>query len=526
MEEAILCIVLLVLSIGLTLFALLKKPFSLYGIDYIFAIIGVLILFYSLFFVNNCKIIVSKEEFVNSIEGVLDLLGSQDKKTSKNLAENIKNNEDINSFSRNLTIYYSAFSKISYPHNTKRWLNISPYFSSPQNICPDIKIQDTNAEFSDIPSYSPDNGFALGLNKITGPMSHQLGINANDSFSIFFSMSFNEFLQNEPNDLILLKLYANTETNNGLSMVINKDYTIQSNGTVLLNGTLSFGNQTETLAIPQITPEYIYLFVIIKQGHNLIINMYPNVGDLSSTYSRYSTLGTFQVNGDVLLSNKEMIINNNKNLQAHIFNFGIYNKAITTQTISAIYTNLQTQIQKYSQVLQDLNSAISKLNKKIEDIKKCPYDDNVCKTCNNIKDWTNMTNIILNASPECLSAINEYCSKNPGKEICSCWNPSNVLSQTSACKSYTSIFNGGKCITPDNLDSNTLDIIKSKYKFCNCVDIEKSKITPVVVPKPKIINQSFNVNSTDIDLYNSLPIHGKGILNNPWTYTGGRVPQN
>lgn len=514
MEEAILCIVLLVLSIGLVTFAIMKKPFGLYGVDYIFSIIGILLVFYCLFdLAKACKVWSSTEGFVNAI----------------GLGGSVKNNEDLSSFSRNLTIYYSGFSTLSYPHSTKRWLNISPYFSSPQNVCPDIKIEDTNAEFLDVPSYSPENGFALGLNRITGPMSHRMGINANDSFSIFFSMSFNEFLTNEENDLNLLRIYANTKNNIGLSMDISKDYTVQPNGLAIINGTFTFGNQTEQLVIPQITPDQIYLFVIIKQGHNFLINAYPNVGDLASNVAKHSTLAKFSVsNEDVLLSNKEMMINGSRNIQAHIHTFGVYNKAIANETITAIYTNLQKQIQKYSQVLQDLNAALAKINKKMDDMKKCPYDKKTCDACTSVKDWSNMTDLILNASPDCMKAIHEYCVQNPGKDICACWNPSNILSQTNACKSYTAIYNGGSCITPDNLDTKTIDVIKAKYNFCSCTEVPPKPAGPVVkaivVPKPKVLNNYYNLNSSDMDLYNALPI-GTKMIKDPFQ-TGGLVPQN
>jgi hypothetical protein len=140
-----------------------------------------------------------------------------------------------------------------------------------------------------------------------------------------------------------------------------------------------------------------------------------------------------------------------------------------------------------------------------------------------------MTNVILNASPECLTAINRYCIKNPRTEICSCWNPSNILSKTDACKSYTNIFNGNKCITTDNLDKKTLDIVKAKYNLCDCsltnpAEAPPPVVKPVVVPAPKIIDNMFNTNMTDIDLYNALPV-GKSILSMT-NYTGGRLPQN
>ena len=502
MEQiVVIYVIILILAITLAVFAVLKQPFSLYGIDYIFALFGILLVWYS-----SSQIFKPKESFTDSLEGILGLM---QKTPTKN------ENEDIGPFARNMTIYYSAFSRTSYPSNTKKWYNISPYFSSPANVCPDVKIEDTNAYFLEVPSFSTENGFGLGLNKVIGPKSHQLGISANDSFTIFFTISFNEFLSKESNTLEVLKIYANTLNNIGISLVIQNDYKITENNLIATNAELIFGNRTEKLNMPAISIEYVYFFCIIKSGHKITVNLYPNIGDLASTYNKFSNLANFIVDEDVLLSNKELSINNNKNIQAHIFNFGIYNKAISNQTLVALYNNIQSQIQKHSQVLQDLTGVISNLNKQITKIKDCPYPDTICSKCTGITDWTNMTNVILNASPECLAAIHEYCLKNPEKEICSCWNPSNVLSKTEACKNYTSIFNGNKCITPDQLDAQTLEVIKTKYNLCSCSAVAQTscpkatpiEVKPVIVPSPKIIENRYNMNSSDMDLYNALPLN-------------------
>ncbi|NBP57738.1 hypothetical protein EBU71_14630 [bacterium] len=74
------------------------------------------------------------------------------------------------------------------------------------------------------------------------------------------------------------------------------------------------------------------------------------------------------------------------------------------------------------------------------------------------------------------------------------------------------VFNLG---TPDQLDASTLEIIKTKYNLCSCTvtnpscsqdKVPKPNPKPLVVPSPKVINDRYNVTSSDLELYNSLPL--------------------
>ena len=503
MEQLVVGIVIILLSMGLLFLAISKRPFGQPYIDFIFSIFAVILVAYAVFrMCGHDKM--SFESF--------------DQSNITRLINNIRNTdstqlttEKLSKFSSHLTIYYSAFSRESYPTPGKKLYNISPYFSSPQNACPDIQMENTYAYFTDIPSYSPDTGFALGLNKLTGPMSHQLGVNANDSFSIFFAVKFDEFeLAKEP--LEIFKMYANTPNNNGLSLTISNDYkTVAQDGNISLVFEVLYGtNSKEAVTLPSINVNYVYLFFIIKNGHSLILNIYPNITDISSSSSNVIRLSNYKIDitEDVLLSNKEMIINQNKNILGHLYNFGIFNRAVTDQTISDVYINIQDQLQKYNQTIQSFNEALIAARAEIAQIKQCPYDKDTCNECSNITDWTNTTNIIMQASSSCMAAIHKFCKKNTQSPLCTCWNPNNIVSSSESCRNYKSIFSGDSCFSVDNINANTLEIIKQKNGLCDCTSLPvvlppKPIVPKVIVPKPKLLDNNFYVNTSDIDVYNA-----------------------
>jgi len=529
-EQLILGIVIILLSIGMTVFAIAKKPFSNF-IDYIIAFLGVLLVLLATTNMTMCNNVENFTDTSTGIGRMLSVLSIKNAATTaisgSTLTQGSQStnayNENLNLFVRNLTVYYSAFSSASFPNSNRRWFNISPYFSSPQSVCPDVSMDDTSMFFLEIPSYSRDNGFSLGVNKIIGPQSYQLGFSANDAFTMFFTLKFNEFAASD-DILEIFKFFANTSTNNGMSLYINNDYSV-NNEVAHINMFFTFGTFNWPLTLKSINMAYVYFFVITKSGHNIAINVYPNIGDISSSpsFSTQVLKATIDPSTDILLSNKEMVMNSYQNLQANIFNFGIYNRDIPDHTIADLYTNIQTEIQKSNQLLLDLAATITNLQNQLASQGQCPYDTTTCGVCSGIADWTNISSIILGATPDCLAAINSYCTKHPTSTICSCWNPQNILSKTDQCRNYVGIFSGKSCVTSDSVDPQTLAVIKQKYALCDCGSVAAgaggSKSAPggsasastlvpsakaIIVPAPKLIDNVFNYNATDVDLYNSI----------------------
>lgn len=483
-----------------------------------------------------------KEEFADSTDSVnklFSLLGIQEAANTSVMASKVATditsmnnnyNENFYAIAPNLVLYYSAFSKASYPKdNDYKWLNISPYFTAPENTCPDIRIEDTHMRFLMNPFFSKETGFSLSSNHIEGPKCHQLGITGNDSFTLFFTISISGLVNKtngntrsspfESNDTFeIIKLYGNTINNNGLSIYIDKNVVMA--GTAYgVNIIVEYGANKPFISkdpahqnnLILINPLHTHLFVLVKKPGNVTLFMYPNIDNIGMNSESRMIIIEKQLDGNevVLLSNKSLIINRNKNITGHIFNFGIYNKAIDDSHVSLLFIHIQTELHKTNKLLQDLASQIKLLQDEVKNKNPCPYNSSVCKACENIKDWSNIANIILNADNTCLSQINNFCIANPLHDHCMCWNSQNSISRTMGCQNYMSIFNNTKLVAPDNVDVDSLDVIKKKHNLCNCADIdllrqfvnEMKQEKRQTLTRPPLISSDYKIDPNAIAVY-------------------------
>lgn len=453
--------------------------------------------------------------------------------------------ENVTPFSKYMTIYYSAFSPLSYPKPARTLYNLQTINGGGgQNTC---SADSTNAVFSNIPSFTQSNGFALGNNTLTGPMSFKMGIDMNDSFTIAFTIQFDAFQSNpSPNILEILKLYANTLGNNGLSLYITNDYSVIGTGNdYAINMFLKLGDgaPVQISGLPSINTLMVYMFVIQGKSGSVNMTIYPNIVDISSTISNVITaVSAMPVTENILLSNKEIKINTYGNLQSHLYNFGVWNNVLNNTTTTDFYKNTQIMLQKNNEILSGMASQIKSLVAQINNANACPYDKPTCDICSGVTDWNNMSNFILNAGPECMSAIDKYCTAHPTAEMCTCWNSSSALSKTPQCKLYQRIYkqNTNSCdLSVDTITPSILESIQEKYNLCGCsptnppthppssVPAASSAssassslaLLPAKLPVPKLIDTTYHIDQNDIDLYNKLQIN-KGKTNTETLNTG------
>jgi hypothetical protein len=474
MQDKLLSIILLFTAINILALAVFNKPIKY---DFIVIVAAIILIVFALNRIYNVNALEQFDEQVSLID----------------------EDENITPFSTGLTIYNSCFSKKSFPTNTRTWLNISPYFAN--GSCPDIRISDTHMNFIYNPAFSQANGFYMGNNVLNGPMCHQIGITANDSFSVFFSFKFASFVKDPQDELNIIQLFANTLNNNGLKLFIEKNYSIE-NDQVKANMVLQYANTSYRVSIPPLNTSYNYMIAIVKDSLKLIMYFYPNISDLSSTSSQkiIAVNTEIDMNIDVLLSNKEMVVNKNKNIAMNIYNIGFYNKALQEYHINDIYNHTQKHLQKSNQLLKNFATQISELNQQILKMKSCPYDAATCKLCNGVTNWSNVSNVLNNATTECLAAVDTFCKQHPTHEKCVCWDPANSQSKGDACKAYVSIFS----------KETDIEALKSKHNLCPCDKVcPKPQVNVTTTnPLPRIINKAFegNANKTDIELYYALPI--------------------
>lgn len=469
----------------------------------------------------------------NSLDQILSLIGLSNGQSSKSsdIANSLSNSdytETLDSISTGLTLYYTAFSKESYPKNGKLWYNIAPFFANGGDTnCTDTSLSDTNAQFSQSVAYSRENGFTFGAASIMGPKGYQLGISGNGSFTIFSTVKFSAFDSTSANDFEFLKIPANTANNNGLTLKFSNNVT-QIGSLYGVNVSMQFGTQTIAAKDPltdstliMINPAYTYFVIITKNNLDISLALYPNIDNISTnSQSVLRLVKTWKVDPseEVLFSNKELLINRNRNVYGNLYNFGIYNKALDEANVSTLFMHTQTELQKSNQVLTNLAQQISKLQNQLQGAKACPYDESVCSSCKKITDWSNFTNIVYNGDEACLGSIDNYCSNNPKDDKCVCWDNTNALSQSNGCKLYVSMFKNGSSMV-DAIDASTLEGIKKKHNLCSCdqasCNTDSNDPLSQISAPAKRVNTQFQINIDDTYSVNQddLAVYEKGIVN-------------
>lgn len=450
-------------------------------------------------------------------------------------------------YGNGLVLFYNSFSSKSYPRNTRKWLNIAPYFPTdlevqPTQACPgQVLLKDTHLYFTETPSYSKSGGFLLGKNKVVGPRSHELGINANDSFTFAMLLKFDGFtfsgssgsvlqesrgreVESAANSVELLKLFANTPGNNGLDFGYGYAAPVTGGQNMAqITMYIHYGQKQFNSATTTVHTGFVYLITIVKTMGSIQVNLYPNVGDIASTPQMFNTLLTLKIeevddDADVLLANKELQVNGTSNAQVHLFAMAVWNRSLPDFVVADFYNAFQAELQKSNETLRNLAGQISNLQREMMASKQCPFDESTCSMCMGVRDWTNTTDLLQNGGDACLRKINAFCSANPTAvpNFCSCWNPANALSKTTSCQSYRAMFTGNPLVIND-IDPDTLSLIKSQFDLCACNtcnqgasshqnQIENKEDLPLLVPPIPQAQKS------DLDHYNDIHIGGSGSV--------------
>lgn len=387
-------------------------------------------------------------------------------------------NEDFSPImeDKTLTLYYSVFSIDSIPkEQSRRFNNISPYFKDIKDTsCKFLQYDNSYLEFIDSPYANRNLGIELLTNSAVGPPSHLLGMQGNGTFTVFMALRFNGFSVNNALDYEVFKMYGNTDKNNAVSLTIDALPRSRDINSAEVRFKLHYSSQngipTTYGGVDHFQIEYAkpYLIVVTKLNKKISMNIHDLSKDLSldSTYKLIENVELEEPNA--FFSNKAMTINAFDNLNANIFTFGTYNMYIMDE--SALHHYMYREMYKSSDAFLREARQILSFQKEINNTKACPYDATVCKACSEVKDWTRIGNGVVEASLECRQAIDAYCMENLNDPKCSCWRPANRTSVE--CQSYLNIFKSVALVDPDNLDDTTREKITSKYKLCDCGDLD------------------------------------------------------
>lgn len=388
-------------------------------------------------------------------------------------------NEDLEDILENktLTLYYSAFSKSSIPVLQNRvWKNTSPYFQDvSETNCKLLSYDNSHLEFSEVPYANKHVGVEMLSNKCYGPPSHLMGIQGNGTFTIFTVIKFNGFstsnqLQN------VYKIYGNTIGNNAINLDIEGVLESKEGKMINIIPKLTYGDNSVILINNNNGNNYFsldmekkYMLVLSKKHRNISLTIHDLSKDTiqDSTYTIIKEAEINEVN--VLFSNKQMMLNENGNLNANIYAFGVYNMHLLDE--STLHHYMYNELYKSTEDFMKDAKQILKFQEEINMLKSCPYDEKVCKECG-IDDWTDMEKILY-SSENCKKAIDTFCTNNPNNAKCKCWRPENK--ETAQCKSYVNIFKNERWVNPDKIEKEMLDTIAQKYKLCDCTESEKIK---------------------------------------------------
>ena len=381
--------------------------------------------------------------------------------------------ENIKPISSRLVNYITAFNKNSFNEKGNLWLNLA--VTKTDGTC-NTDASNSVFTFELPPVYSRKSGFYLGNNRLVGPLCSALNIQYHNTFTqVFVCKHGNLLVDKTNNEIELIKLYANSPNNNGLSLYI-QNGSLQNINNVQM-GTLMFQYadknplQCKLKAEHDLIPfekDILTFYFIIKETDHIRICM------MTETNNNVNEILLFNVeNTDITFSNKELVINRMKNWNGNIFAYGIYNVPLADDDITKFYAHLLSEYMKY--INQNYIDMINQYNDTIAMLGKflgCPYNKTVCDQCSTVKLWNDPTQV-LTSSTQCRKAINDFCIANVNHPLCSCWNTQNPTYKNNSCKLFRSIFINNQSYL-DGLSQADIDYIMSKYGL----------ITPENCPKP------------------------------------------
>lgn len=369
----------------------------------------------------------------------------------------IQDEEDFSPIAKNLIMYYTSYSSLSYTYGTKIWRNVidTTETKSGQLQC------NTSMYFDLLPSFSKIAGFTLGPNGLTGPYSNTLGINYRGQFSFMLVFKHGNLKNDatETNKIELLKLWANSPNNNGLSLYIEPGSLQITNNTQFGKLMFQYADYSPVHCKISATDELIPIesnvlcFLFIVKDSDKVRVLY-----MTEKSNSINTLAEFNVaNTDITFSNKELSINRFHNWNANILNFAIYGTSLTDVSMSSIYQHiknlyLKTTDPNYKPIVDTYNDAINKLTKYLN----CSFDEKTCNACKDVKQWNDISQV-MNAPFECRKAISAFCKKNPKHSFCTCWDTKSSEYNSNNCKVLRTFFENDKvtCMTDNDVAEMT-----------------------------------------------------------------------
>jgi hypothetical protein len=386
-------------------------------------------------------------------------------------------NEDITDISDKLKVYLSIYNTSSFNNMGRTWSNIAPS---------DKALPPFSFELN--PVYSKKTGLYMGNNRVVGPLSSDLNIQFNNTYTIAIACKHGNLMVNNTNtEIELLKLYANSPNNNGLSLFIQSGSVVNTNNSQVGNLLLQYTDNDALPCLANVDDKLINLdkdvltfYFIVKDTDNVRVLM------MNETTNTITTILKFTIrNSNTTFSNKEMVMNRLVNWNGNIFNFAIFDTALSDARITTFYTHIMKYYYMnidpgFTEIMNQYNDILSAMQK----LSKCSFDAATCNTCASVIDWTDIGQL-LNTSDVCKKAIDKFCTLNTTSPACKCWDTNNAIYNTDSCRLYRNIFNQDKTTLFDALSAENLDYIKNKYGLIY------PKECPTATTKAEYIHNSY-----------------------------------
>lgn len=392
--------------------------------------------------------------------------------------------EDITEIKNRLVVYTTAFNKNSYNENGNAWLNLA--VTKKDGTC-DTENSNSVFNFELPPVYSRKSGFYFGNNRLVGPFCNAMNIQFHNTFTIVLACKHGNLLvDNTNNEIELLKLYANSPNNNGLSMYIQKNSLQNVNNVQMGNLMFQYSSRDpfqcklnqnhEKISFEK---DVLTFYFIIKDTDHIRVAMMTEKNTNVEQILRFAV-----ENSDVTFSNKEFVLNRLKNWNGNVYTLAMYNSALSDDDITGVYSHVLSEYMKYVNpnfigMIKQYNDTLALLQKFVS----CPYDKGVCTACSTVNKWNSMEQV-LGASADCKKAINEFCMANTNHTLCKCWNNQNAAYGSDSCKMFRGIFTDKNSFL-DGLSQSDIDYIMSKYGLIRPSDCPKN------ITKPGFLKNSY-----------------------------------
>lgn len=432
----------------------------------------------------------------------------------------LQQDEDPSIITKTASVYLTVFNNKSYPGSGKEIYNLA--FKENSKTC---STPNKTFNLENIVTFDRVSGIVMNTNRIVGPFSNNLGIQMQGAFSMFFTCKHGSFVSNNESEVEFLKLYANSENNNGLALFIPSNTIVTSADNQTARLTLMFGHRSYPCTIPSSTQQTmsfdktnITSYFIVKQTDS--ITVYSLVGDAAGPTK---ILEVALSESTDTFSNKEFVMNRFRNYKGSVYQVGVIPAAISTQDVQRIHNHCTSQYKKVTSA--DYVAAAENYNKMLEYLKSftnCPFNTDTCSNCTSITNWTDTTQL-LTASADCRKAINTFCRDNPKHFRCQCWDTNGTQYNTTSCKMYRGIFDPDRAMY-DNLSQDDINYVKNKYTLIRPEDCPK----PVIPDVKSCVNenlvkntyQEYDFNKVKIDpksLNKLSPGTSPGIIHKPYT---------